>query len=75
MSPSRASAPNSGERYKQCECHEILSTYRGQSVSLANLLDMTSLAASGWLQNANMYCTTVRQTGAAGMEAYNSVTV
>ena len=37
--------------------------------------DMTSLAASGQLQNATEYGTKVRKTGAAGIEMYKSVMV
>ena len=36
---------------------------------------MTSLAASGQLQNAIKYCTKVHKTGEAGKESTNSATV
>ena len=39
------------------------------TVNLTNLPDMTSLAASGRLQNAIKYCTKVPYTGATGKES------
>ena len=39
------------------------------------LMDMTSLAASGQLQNAIKYCTKVHETGVAGKVSNNSATV
>ena len=45
------------------------------AIGPTNLPDMTSLTDSGRLQKAIKYCTKVRQTGAAGVEAHNSVTV
>ena len=50
-------------------------THLSGTASLTNLSDMTSLADSVRLQNVIQYCTEVSKTGAAGIEAYNSVTV
>ena len=45
------------------------------TVGLTNLLDMTSLAASGRLQNAIKYCPKVHKTRAVGKGSYNSAAV
>ena len=47
------------------EDNKIIHAYRG-TIGLANLWDMTSLAAFGRLQNAIKYCTKVHKTGPAG---------
>ena len=54
---------NVSRTFKAKEDHKILQTCRG----LTNLLEMTSLAASGRLQNAIKYCINVRKTGLTGI--------
>ena len=45
------------------------------TIGLKNIPDMTSLAASGRLQNAIKYCTKVLKTGSAGKQLNYSTTV
>ena len=63
MSPPKALGRISPEWSEQ-ESRNI--THLPWTISLTNLPDMTSIAASGRLQNAVKYCTKVRKTGVAG---------
>ena len=61
MPPTTTLGRISGERFKG---GPRTFTHLSRTVRLTNLSDMTSLAASGRLQNAIKYCTKAHKTGA-----------
>ena len=72
MPPQTALGGISRERFKRGSRNL---TRLSRTTAPINLPQMTSLAVFGRLKNAIKYCTKVRKTGVAGVEAHNSVTV
>ena len=72
MPPPTASDGISRERFKRGPRN--FTTLSG-TIGLTNLLGRKSLATSSRLQNATIYRTNVRKTGAAGKESNNSAAI